>query len=333
MMMFPTVDIPTLYEVDNTIFDDFVYPDLVAQDGTKSAMTDEEKQNLIDEILMETEKLESLYTKPSVLKNRIRIFTNLNKVNWERYSRTESFIGSYNPTENVFEEATEEDINSKVGNNTDLETRGLETIKSNVKTNDNTDTETKDLDGFVDHTHTNDKETVKYEKGLKKTVTTKDNEANIEMTEGVGSGQTSGSISVGSNDMGSGSFSGSIPIDRASAKGSKNEVTEEYTGTFDTDTHERSGSNKDEYEDNGTDTHVVNGESTEADVTNEGGTVQNDGELTEAETHEHTNSRHGNIGVSTSASIMREEFELVTIANLHKQIIKDFKRKFCVLVY
>lgn len=333
MMMFPIVDIPTLYEVDSTIFDDFVYPDLVAQDGTKSSMTDEEKQNLIDEILMETEKLESLYTKPSVLKNRIRIFTNLNKVNWERYSRTESFIGSYNPTENVFEESAEENIDSKVGNNTDLETRGLETIKSNVKTNDNTDTETKDLDGFVDHTHTNDKETVKYEKGLKKTITTKDNEANVEMTEGVGSGQVSGSISIGGNDMGSGSFSSSIPVDKASAKGSKNEVTEEYTGTYDTDTHEHSGSNKDEYEDNGTDTHVITGENTEADVTNEGGTVQNDGELTEAETHEHTTNRHGNIGVSTSASIMREEFELVTLANLHKQIIKDFKRKFCVLVY
>lgn len=325
MMMFATIDIPTLYDADNTIFDEMTFPEAIS--------TDEAKQDLIDQILMACEGRQALYTRPSVLKNRLAIYSKQRAINWDYYARTLGYMGSYNPTENVFEETTEEDINSKVGNNTDLETRGLETIKSNVRTNDSTDAETKDLDGFVDHTHTNDKETIKYEKGLKKTVTTKDNEANIEMAEGVGSGQTSGSISIGSNDMGSGSFSGSVPIDRASAKGSKNEVTEEYTGTYDTDTHERSGSNKDEYEDNGTDTHVVNGESTEADVTNEGGTVQNDGELTEAETHEHTVNRHGNIGVSTSASIMSEEFALNLAHNLNKLVCDDIKKNFSLGCY
>lgn len=286
MILFPTIDIPTLYTADNTIFDDFVFPDLIAQDGTRSSMSDDEKSNLIDEILMETEGLEPIYTRPSILKNRIQIFTRLNKPNWERYARTESFIGSYNPTENVFEESEEDNIESRVGDNTDTETRGLETIKASSNIEDREDVETKDLDGFTKH-----------------------NGASFEGANGFDD-TTSGSISVGGTDEGSGSLSGSVNVEKASADGSK-----------------------DDYEDNGTDTHVIEGSGSEAETINEGGSIENVGESTEANVTNHTTNRHGNIGVSTSASIMREEFELVTMANLHKQIIKDFVRKFCIRVY
>lgn len=322
--MFATIDIPTMYESDNTIFNEFVFPDVI------SSATD--KQALIDEILMASEDMESRYTRPSILKNRIGIFTALNKYNWDGYARTLGYMGTYNPTENVFEDTEIEDTDAHLGNDNNIETRALENTKSNLSTVDKEDKETKDLDGFQNHTHTNDKDILKTERGLTKTTTTKENEANFDNVNGFG-GSAAGTLSIGGADMGSGSYSGSIPIDKAHAGGSKTETTEGYSGTYDTETTEHTGSNKDEYEDNGTDTFTHKGDETVAELANEDGSITNEGENTSSGLQTHTTHRHGNIGVSTSASIMTEEFDLVSKVNLNKKIVDDFIKAFCLLVY
>lgn len=53
---------------------------------------------------------------------------------------------------------------------------------------------------------------------------------------------------------------------------------------------------------------------------------------TDTGTIEHKTRRTGNIGVTTSQQMIREERE-IDLFNIYDQITQDFKRRFCVLVY
>ena len=46
----------------------------------------------------------------------------------------------------------------------------------------------------------------------------------------------------------------------------------------------------------------------------------------------HHGRMHGNIGVTTSQQMLQQE-RAVAYYNIYEQIVKDFKRKFCLLVY
>ena len=97
-MIFASLDLPTIYSSDESIFDEFNYPDVIN--------TEDDKQKLIDGILMESEGMECRYTDPDILKNRINIWSKIRKPVWDRFANTESYFGTYNPTENVFEDTT-----------------------------------------------------------------------------------------------------------------------------------------------------------------------------------------------------------------------------------
>ena len=56
------------------------------------------------------------------------------------------------------------------------------------------------------------------------------------------------------------------------------------------------------------------------------GQVKNDG------TVERWRQEHGNIGVTTSQQMVKEEVDVANI-NLYRIIIDDFKQRFCVMVY
>ena len=106
-MRYPTIDLASIWDSYPDIFDKFRFPKIYEPGAdhtvTERAMTQDEKDELIDNILMRTEGLEALYTDPAILKNRIGIYTRIRSKVWEDYSRGLGFRWTYNPTENVFE--------------------------------------------------------------------------------------------------------------------------------------------------------------------------------------------------------------------------------------
>ena len=82
-MIFASRDLRTIYTSDPTIFDEFNYPDVIN--------TEDDKQKLIDGILMESEGMECRYTDPDILKNRINIWSKIRKPVWDRLATAESY--------------------------------------------------------------------------------------------------------------------------------------------------------------------------------------------------------------------------------------------------
>ena len=82
------------------------------------------------------------------------------------------------------------------------------------------------------------------------------------------------------------------------------------------------------------------------DVSEGSRSTQNSGETSESyndrnvdngshndnETREYTREEHGNIGITTTQQMIKEERE-VDLFNIYDEIIKSFKNRFCILVY
>ena len=78
------------------------------------------------------------------------------------------------------------------------------------------------------------------------------------------------------------------------------------------------------YQHESKDTHHTETEGTTKDT--------EDRNRTDTGTIERETRRTGNIGVTTTQQMIREERE-VALFNMYDQIVKDFKRRFCVMVY
>lgn len=76
-----------LYNYDNTIFDGLQVPSGI------------ERQDIIDEILMQCAELEVLYPAPSTMKRAIEIWSNSNQIKWQKLYETMTI--EYNPIWNV----------------------------------------------------------------------------------------------------------------------------------------------------------------------------------------------------------------------------------------
>ena len=50
-------------------------------------------------------------------------------------------------------------------------------------------------------------------------------------------------------------------------------------------------------------------------------------------THSRTHRAYGNIGVTTSQEMLKQEIEVSRMANVYEYIIKDLKSRFCLMVY
>ena len=159
MMRLPSLDLATLYDTNPEIFDQFEYPKIYEPGPdhtvTERNMTAEEKVDLIESILMDTEGLEVLYTDPEILQNRIGIYTRRRVGVWNDYSRGLGFRNTYNPTENVFEdnrtvrtievEGANANVESRNLATTNEENRDLTTADTEVRNLSNSNTETRDL--------------------------------------------------------------------------------------------------------------------------------------------------------------------------------------------
>ena len=395
-MIFPTLDIPTIWSNDPTIFGEFNFPDAIS--------SEEDKQKLIDGILMETEDLEALYVSPTTLKNRIGVWSNVRKPIWDRYAITQGYIGSYNPTENVFEDSTTTRENNIIASDSNTETRNLTNTDTETRDLANGSTETRDLTNSNQETRNlsnSSTETRDLENGSTETrnltgssnitynVTDKSDEnrnltedttntygsnnktsnANISATAGYKNGADAATVAISSGSGGgSGTASVTLPINSATtleqtdSKGGSDSVSitqggtrtvenkktgTENTATSDNGTVQVSGSDKGTIGITGSDTGTIGVtgsntgtigvQGTETGNINKNGTqtgtVGNVSDSSKDELESITVHRHGNIGVSTSASILTEEFELIGKFELYKAIIKDFKEKFCLAVY
>lgn len=61
--------------------------------------------------------------------------------------------------------------------------------------------------------------------------------------------------------------------------------------------------------------------------------TQSKNEATGSSTSTHTGRVHGNIGVRSAQELVEQELALAVKADLEEVIIKDFKSRFCLLVY
>lgn len=75
-----------------------------------------------------------------------------------------------------------------------------------------------------------------------------------------------------------------------------------------------------------------NGQTSEREATQRGYKDREDRAGTDTGTISRETERHGNIGVTSSQQLLREEYELAEL-NLYHMIVKQFKRRFCLLVY
>lgn len=76
-----------MYNFDNTLFDGLRVPSGI------------DKQDIIDEILMQCAELEVLYPAPSIMKRAIEIWSNSNQIKWQKLYDTMTI--EYNPIWNV----------------------------------------------------------------------------------------------------------------------------------------------------------------------------------------------------------------------------------------
>ena len=149
MFRLPSIDLATLYDTNPEIFEQFEFPKIYEPGPdhtvTERAMTTDEKLDLIESILMDTEGLEVLYTDPEILQNRIGIYTRRRVGVWNDYSRGLGFRNTYNPTENVFEDSRTVRTIEVEGANANMETRNLANSNTEERALTSADTETRNL--------------------------------------------------------------------------------------------------------------------------------------------------------------------------------------------
>lgn len=145
-----TLSIMGMYNYDDTLFDGLQVPSGI------------DKQDIIDEILMQCAELEVLYPAPSIMKRAIEIWSNGNQIKWNKLYET--MIVEYNPIWNVDANITDtENITGDVkraidrdtdasGNNTKSVKGFNETAWAEAEKNDVTNNENELINETVDNT-------------------------------------------------------------------------------------------------------------------------------------------------------------------------------------
>ena len=146
-----TLSVLGLYNFDSSLFDEMAYP---------SGFTNEEKQTVVGNILMECAELEFLFPDFDAAKQAIGIWSHLNVAVWERIFTAANL--EYNPIENynrteletISDDQTDTHSGNDVTRTTGTDSRTLSSTGS--ETNSGTDTETNKISAYdsgnlVDH--------------------------------------------------------------------------------------------------------------------------------------------------------------------------------------
>ena len=295
-----------LYNWDHTVFDLMQIPEAL------------DKDTLVDNLLAETAELEVLYPNPVVFKNLVGVWSAKQIDIWNRLYATTQY--EYNPIENYNRYETGSD--SGTGRTT------------HSGTDTTTETTTHGgTDGRTEAITTGGKDTLDMSRRDGGTET-ENTTSSVELggqDQTVGT-DTKGHWVAGFDSQPSGQDDGLVKQTR-----DQDDVTtttdygktEDGTGTK-TTTFGKTETNKDE-------TTYGRTENVQETKTY-GETIGKTGGLTHGEQvattneGEHELHAHGNIGVTTTQKLIREQRD-IDLFNLYDIIIEDFKMHFCILVY
>ena len=127
------LSILALYNFDNSIFDNFSLPPEI------------DKDDVINNLLMELAELEILYANPDIMKTAIGFWSKKELPVWQKLYQTT--VEEYNPIWNQFRTETFTDKQTRDLTGTDAETRNLAATDAETRNLAATDNETRDLGG------------------------------------------------------------------------------------------------------------------------------------------------------------------------------------------
>lgn len=346
--------------------------ELPVEDWLRTDMEDLDKTICINNILMNLAELPLVYTKPDVLKSMIGIWSNAHAEEWMNIWQTELYKyvpiwnkdGTYTTDRNLTTSGTSSGTLSDTtsGSGTISGTHGETTTvdastsgtssgtenRSTVTDQDQTDSYTKITDqdttgttsGTESKSTVTDQDTSKTatssgrtdeDRTVEHKVTGFDTDSYANDTEDVtdGSVVTSGSASeTGTNDVTetvsgttSGSSSGTNDVTETNTGSATNDIEVTETGTTSGTT---SGTSESET--------VVSGTTGQTSTTS--GTLSRSTGGTTAGTEDEAITRRetGNIGITTTQQMIREQRELVQFC-MYDYICEAFKHQFCLMVY
>lgn len=323
-----------LFNWDPTIFDLMQIPEAL------------DKDTLVQNLLAETADLEVLYPNPVVFKNLVGVWSAKQIDIWNRLYATTQY--EYNPIENYdrmetgSNTGTGSTTHSGTDTSTDTETHGGTTGRTEALTTGGKDT----LDMTRKEGGT---------EGRTGSSTTEDGgtetQASTNQVTNGGSDVVTGADTKG--HWIAGFDATAIPPDDGLVKQSRDQddattttqygKTESGTGsatttfgkTVGTDTSEtttfgKTETNKDETTYGKTEN--INETITHGQTITSTGSVTHGEQITTENDGEHELHSHGNIGVTTTQEMIRQQRE-IELFNIYDIIIEDFKMRFCILIY
>lgn len=302
--MTATMSVLGLYNYDDTIFDDMVFPE---------AMTTTEKTDTINNIILECAELEVLYTNPAFMKFAIQTWSRKELPTWIRVYNAS--IAEYDPIENYnrYEESTQTTDMTRQHSGNDTRRMVIDQTEANrgTDTTTNSGKDTTQLSG-TDGSHT--------------VVDADEVHTGTDTTTNTGSDVTTNQIA---------GFDTNTLVDHDKSTLAHGHGTSLLHGeSVATDTTEdiTITHGKKEELTHGLQTQLAHGHAVDTDADNtetttHGLKIEDDGDIT---TESHI---HGNIGVTTSQQMLESELSVAPKLNIINYITESFKKRFCLLVY
>ena len=290
-----------MYNFDNTIFDSMYLP------------TGVDRMKMIQNIILETAELETVYPAPSFFKSAVGLWSNCQAFTWDRiYSASQL---EYDPIENYnrYESETTGSNKTRTGSDEGSSENSLSRTGSG---NDSTVT---DADKTISRTGSGNDSTVT---DGEKSVTVSATENRDTTTNQTTTNDIAGfdSNTLVPHDKSTVNGTGSDDFTRSGTEKETNDIT--VTGTRSETASE-------------TESNDVTVKGTRSETVTETNTTTNENSSTETLTDAGTRESHihGNIGVTTSQQMLESELEVAPKLNIYSYITNEFKKRFCVLVY
>lgn len=281
-----------LYNWDDSIFDNLVIPDALDADI------------VTDNILAECAELEVLYPNPTVFKALIGVWSRKENPVWEKLYATTQY--EYNPIENYnryLEETVETDRSSSSG--------GSDTVT-----------------GTGGVTHGGSDTSAVTHGGSDSWTASRDNELGGSDTTSGESTETNSGTDTNLHKISA--FDADSLVDQYSDSMTHGKITTqetEQTTTYGkTEEESETGTNTYGATENTTTTYGRTESRTSGETTAYGKTGTETGEQTT------TYHSHGNIGVTTTQKLIKEQRQIDRF-NIYDIIVESFKARFCILVY
>ena len=331
-----TLSVLGLYNFDSSLFDEMAYP---------SGFTNEEKQTVVGNILMECAELEFLFPDFNAAKQAIGLWSRLNVAVWERIFTAANL--EYNPIENynrteletIADDRTDTHSGNDVTRSSGVDSRAL----TSTKTETHSGSDSKQISSTDAETHSGSDSTQ-----ISSTDAETHSGSDSKQLSSTGS-ETNSGTDTQTNKI-SGYDSGNLVDHDQNLLQHGHGVSTTSSGS-DSTTYghiiNKTGSGSDAT----TYGHIINKTGSGSDATTYGHVITEGGSGSDATTYgktetlthgeqivhegDITRNSHisGNIGVTTSQQMLEQEIEISAKLNVMDMIVKAFKERFCILVY